>query len=128
MMHDRVLTPASCVKLTIARTGSIMARVTPQRESTLANPPDQRATPAPRRASAQLEYADAPLEGRRPALLLAAAAGLCWACAIALLLSGGLDAETEPLATQRVIFYVLVLAAGLLTFVPIQQRLGLPGL
>ncbi|HEX5692354.1 MAG TPA: hypothetical protein VFX76_20200 [Roseiflexaceae bacterium] len=105
-----------------------MARVTLHGEITLANPPDQRATPAPRRASAQLEYADASLEGRRPALLLAAAAGLCWACAIALLLSGGLDAETDPLAAQRVIFYVLVLAAGLLTFVPIQQRLRLPGL
>jgi hypothetical protein len=94
----------------------------------VAKPTDQRSTSTLRRADAQLDYAAEAEDGRRPALLLAAAAGLCWACAIALLLSGGLDAETDPFATQRVIFYVLVLAAGLLTFVPAQQRLRLPGL
>jgi len=66
--------------------------------------------------------------GRRPTLLLAVSAGLCWACAIALLLSGGLQNVHTLLAPPRVIFYVLVLAAGLLTFVPVQQQLRLPGL
>lgn len=65
---------------------------------------------------------------RRPALFLAAAAGLCWACALALLLSGWLDATHSVLAPIRVVFYFLVLAAGLLTFVPVQRQLGLPGL
>jgi hypothetical protein len=65
---------------------------------------------------------------RRPALLLAVAAGLCWACAIAMLLSANLEATHELLAPARVIFYALVLMAGLLTFVPFQRRLGLPGL
>jgi hypothetical protein len=65
---------------------------------------------------------------RRPALLLAVAAGLCWACALAALLSANLDATPGLLAPARVIFYALVLAAGLLTFVPFQRRLDLPGL
>src|SRR5215212_10118866 len=65
---------------------------------------------------------------RRPALLLAVAAGLCWACALAMLLSADLEATRELLAPVRVIFYTLVLVAGLLTFVPFQRRLGLPGL
>lgn len=65
---------------------------------------------------------------RRPLLLLAVAAGLCWACAAALLLSGGLESEPALLAAPRVIFYALVLVAGLLTFVPAQRQLQLPGL
>jgi hypothetical protein len=65
---------------------------------------------------------------RRPALLLAVAAGLCWACALAMLLSANLDAMPDLLAPARVIFYALVLVAGMLTFVPFQRRLGLPGL
>jgi hypothetical protein len=65
---------------------------------------------------------------RRPALLLAVAAGLCWACAFAMLISANLDTIRELLAPARVIFYALVLVAGLLTFVPFQRRLGLPGL
>ncbi len=64
---------------------------------------------------------------RRPALLLAVAAGLCWASALGMLL-GGLDQGAPVLSPARLIFYVLVLAAGLLTFVPIQRRLELPGL
>jgi hypothetical protein len=70
----------------------------------------------------------APARPRRPALLLAVAAGLCWASALALLISAGLNAALDLLAPIRVIFYALVLAAGLLTFVPFQRRLGLPGL
>lgn len=65
---------------------------------------------------------------RRPGLLLAVAAGLCWACALAALLSGQIDPNLPLLAPIRVIFYGLVLAAGLMTFVPFQRRLGLPGL
>jgi len=77
-------------------------------------------TPLPREAQAHA--------GRRPLLLLAVAAGFCWASAVALLLFGGLESERAVLAAPRVIFYVLVLAAGLLTFVPTQRQLRLPGL
>src|SRR5262245_36942961 len=69
-----------------------------------------------------------PSPARRPALLLAVAAGLCWACALAMLLSANLENVSGLLAPARMIFYALVLAAGLLTFVPFQRRLGLPGL
>ncbi len=65
---------------------------------------------------------------RRAGLLLAVAAGLCWACALAALLVGQIDPGLPVFAPIRVIFYALVLAAGLLTFVPFQRRLGLPGL
>ena len=65
---------------------------------------------------------------RRSRLLPAVAAGLCWACALALLLSSQLEASLAPLAPLRLIYYGLVLAAALLTFVPFQRRLGLPGL
>jgi len=69
-----------------------------------------------------------PSGARRPALLLAVAAGLCWASALAMLVSANLDAAPALLAPARIIFYALVLLAGLLTFVPFQRRLGLPGL
>src|SRR6478672_9899051 len=46
----------------------------------------------------------------------------------AMLLSANLEATHELLAPARVIFYALVVVAGLLTFVPFQRRLGLPGL
>ena len=65
---------------------------------------------------------------RRPALLLAMAAGMCWASAFAMLLSANLEASHDLLAPVRVIFYALVLLAGLLTFVPFQRRMELPGL
>jgi hypothetical protein len=71
---------------------------------------------------------EAPATRRRPALLLAIAAGLCWACAIAMLISTRLEAERDLLAPVRIMFYLLVLAAGLLTFAPIQRQLQLPGL
>jgi len=45
-----------------------------------------------------------------------------------MLLSANLDAEHDLLAPTRAIFYTLVLVAGLLTFVPFQRRLSLPGL
>lgn len=40
----------------------------------------------------------------------------------------GMDAERALLAPLRLLFYVLVLAAGLLTFVPVQRQLQIPGL
>jgi hypothetical protein len=89
----------------------------------VAKPTDPRSTLLP-----PAEAAAKPAAQRRPVLLLAVAAGLCWACAIALLLSGNLDAAHDLLATPRLIYYGLVLAAGLLTFVPVQRQLRLPGL
>ena len=83
-------------------------------------------TTTEQRAKLDLDRKAAPT--RRPALLLAVAAGLCWACALAMLLSANLEAAHELLAPVRVIFYALVLVAGLLTFVPFQRQLGLPGL
>jgi hypothetical protein len=59
---------------------------------------------------------------------LAVGAGLCWASVAALLLLGDLRAEPGPLAPLRVLFYVAVLLAGLLTFLPIERRLELAGL
>ncbi len=70
----------------------------------------------------------ATLETRRPVLLLAVAAGLCWAGVLALLLFYGLDEYRDPLASPRVIFYVLILVASGLTFIPAQRHLRLPGL
>ena len=58
----------------------------------------------------------------------AIAAGLCWASVAALLLLGDLRAEPGPLAPLRVLFYVAVLLAGLLTFLPVERRLELSGL
>lgn len=57
----------------------------------------------------------------------ALSAVLCWAGALALLLLGGLNAESNPLAPQRVLFYVLVLAGGGLTFGPVEYRMQAPG-
>jgi len=92
----------------------------------VAKPTDQRSTLLPPAEAAAAT--GTPTNRRRPVMLLAVAAGLCWACAIALLLSGSLDAERDLLATPRLIYYALALAAGLLTFVPVQQQLRLPGL
>lgn len=61
-------------------------------------------------------------------LLLAVAAGLCWAGALALLFFGQVGAEADLLAPQRLLFYVLGLAAPLLTFAPVERALGLTGL
>lgn len=61
-------------------------------------------------------------------LLLAAAAGVCWAGALALLLFGGVAAEADPAAPQRLVFYGLGLAAPLLTFAPVERAAGLSGL
>ncbi|MEN9937803.1 MAG: hypothetical protein RLZZ387_4382 [Chloroflexota bacterium] len=65
---------------------------------------------------------------RRPALLLAAAAGLCWAGSLTLLALGAVGPLQPITAPERLIFSVLALGAGLLTFVPIQRQLQVPGL
>lgn len=85
-----------------------------QRSSTIAGTPDG--------------AADGPPLRRAVAVLIAAAAGLCWAAALALLLFGGVDGEADPWAPRRILFYLAVLLAGLLTFVPVQRALGIPGL
>ena len=72
--------------------------------------------------------ADISANPRRPAMLLAVAAGLCWSCALAMLLTFNIGADSDVFATERIIFYALVLGAGLLSFVPPQRQLGLPGL
>ncbi|NJP04647.1 MAG: hypothetical protein HC837_02935 [Chloroflexaceae bacterium] len=64
----------------------------------------------------------------RSPLLLAFSAGLCWVGALLLLFLVDLRAEPDPLAPQRLLFYVLVMTAGLLTFVPLEQRMGLSGI
>lgn len=61
-------------------------------------------------------------------LIAAAAAGICWAAALALLIYGGLDRISNPLELERLLYYCLVLSAALLTFVPIEIRLQLTGL
>jgi hypothetical protein len=70
-----------------------------------------------------------PLEtARRPALLLAAAAGVAWAVAIGMLATGFVEPAQPLLAPPRVLFAILTLGAGLLTFVPLQVQLRVPGL
>lgn len=65
---------------------------------------------------------------RQVSLLLAVAAGLCWAGALALLLFGGVGLSSDLLAPQRLIFYALALAAPILTLAPVERALGLTGL
>jgi hypothetical protein len=65
---------------------------------------------------------------QQPTLLLVCGAGICWAVALALLLLVDLARQNEVLAPQRVLFYVALLLGGLLTFVPLQIRMQLPGL
>lgn len=60
-------------------------------------------------------------------LMIALAAGLCWAAALALLLFGNLGAA-HPLAAERLLYCLLGLIAILLTFGPIERAAGLPGL
>jgi membrane glycosyltransferase len=60
-------------------------------------------------------------------IVAAVAAGLCWSGVIVLLYVGNLQAEAL-VAPQRLMFYALVLMAGLLTFVPIERASGIAGL
>lgn len=61
-------------------------------------------------------------------LIAAVVAGLCWAATLALLLYGGLAGPGGFFAPPRLLFYALLLAAGLLTFIPLERSLELPGL
>ncbi len=58
--------------------------------------------------------------------IISVSAALCWVGAISMLLLGNLYREVDPLAPQRLLYYALVLLAGLLTFVPLEVRMGLP--
>jgi hypothetical protein len=82
----------------------------------------------PRQPRTKLVPEQMPSEPRNPLLLLAVAAGLCWACVLALLFSGELSPTAPFWEAPRIIFYILVLAAAFLTFVPIQRMLQVPRL
>lgn len=62
----------------------------------------------------------------RTSLLMAVLAGVCWVGAFTLLLS--VDMGHDVLAPMRVLFYLLVLAAATLTFLPMELGLHSPGL
>jgi hypothetical protein len=85
-------------------------------------------TPAqPNTTAADAEHGPAET-ARRPALLLAVAAGLAWAAAIGMLATAFVNPAQPVLAAPRVLFYLLALGAGLLTFVPLQRQLRVPRL
>lgn len=85
-------------------------------------------TRQPNPPTALQDEAEPQSRARRPFLLLASAAGMCWASALAMLFTANLSPALPLFAPQRTIFYLLVLLAALLTFVPIQRHLRLPGL
>lgn len=60
----------------------------------------------------------------RPFVSISAA--ICWTGALTMLLLGDIHLEQDPLAPQRLLYYALVLLAAVLTFVPLQIRMGLP--
>jgi hypothetical protein len=82
----------------------------------------------PRQPRTKLVPEQQPSETGHPLLILAVAAGLCWASVFALLFSGTLVPTAPFWEAPRVIFYILVLAAAFLTFVPIQRMLQVPRL
>lgn len=92
-------------------------------------PPSNLSKPAPTSAYEQEHEHPAPhpSPSRAVALLVALVAGACWTGALTLLLLIDLRA-VAPLSPQRLLFCVLVLVAGLLTFVPVEQRMELPGI
>lgn len=61
-------------------------------------------------------------------LMVAGMAGVAWAIAIGMLLLSQIDQIRDPLAPLRVLFYLVALAAGVLTFLPLELRLRIPGL
>lgn len=86
-------------------------------------------TPAqPNLPVADTPHAGAEPAGRRPALLLAATAGLCWAVSLGMLVTDAVGPQHDLLAPPRLLFYALALGAGLLTFVPLQRQLRVPRL
>ncbi|MFQ3632218.1 hypothetical protein [Roseiflexus sp.] len=73
------------------------------------------------------EVAASPVS-RRVVLLLASLAGLCWAGALAMLIWGVVDRHQPYDAPERMVYYIIVVAAALLTFVPVERQLHLTGL
>jgi hypothetical protein len=61
-------------------------------------------------------------------MVAAALAGLAWAAIILMVLTAQLSRQAELFAPARVAFYGLLVVAGLLTFLPLEIRLHLPGL
>lgn len=70
----------------------------------------------------------APQQPGQITLFLAMLAGLAWAAALAMLFFGSVDQLNDPFDPLRLVFYGLVMAAALLTFIPMQVRLRLGGL
>jgi hypothetical protein len=70
----------------------------------------------------------APAQPDRWMVLLATLAGVTWAGVLSMLLFGAVDQTLALANPARWLFCGLVLLAGLLTFVPLQIRLRLPGL
>jgi hypothetical protein len=67
-----------------------------------------------------------PPEIRRPPLAFAPLAGLLWALCILLLFFGSFSPQTQ--FGQRLLYVLLLLGAGLMTFLPLQWALRLPAL
>lgn len=65
---------------------------------------------------------------QRGVLLLASLAGLCWAAALVMLIWGFVDRHQPYDAPERMVYYIMVSTAALLTFAPVAHRLRLTGL
>lgn len=65
---------------------------------------------------------------RRIVLLLAALAGLCWAGALTMLIWGSVDRRQPYDAPERMVYYILIIAAAVLTFTPVERQFRLTGL
>ncbi|MEJ5346940.1 MAG: hypothetical protein WHS83_18675 [Chloroflexus sp.] len=65
---------------------------------------------------------------RRWLPLLALLAGLCWALVITIILRVDLIGEPNLFSPWHLLFYILTLGAGILTFWPLETWLELPGL
>lgn len=99
---------------------------------------DQPRKRRPRRAREQAHPVTSPAPPAAPpvatrpsprwSLLVALAAGLCWAGVFALLFLAQLDREPDPFAPQRLYFCGLVFLASMLTFVPVEHTMQLTGL
>lgn len=65
---------------------------------------------------------------RRIVLLLATLAGICWAGALTMLIWGGVDRQQPYDAPERMVYYILIIAAAALTFTPVERQFRLTGL
>lgn len=80
--------------------------------------------------SSDATMTEAPSASRSPrvTLLVASLAGLCWAGALAMLLWGVVDRRQPYDAPERMVYYMVVVSAALLTFVPVERQFHLTGL